>query len=223
MSQTIVITGANRGIGLELVKRYTELGHQVFALCRKSSPELEKTGATVFEGVEVTDFEAQKKVAAKIEAKVDLLICNAGIFLAETFDKLKGGDFAAIEQQFQVNTLGPLKTLMSFVDHLKKDSKVAMITSRMGSIADNTSGGYYGYRLSKGALNNLCQSLSFDLRLRSVNIGVFHPGWVQTEMTGKTGDLTPVQSSKLLVQRISELNEKTNMGFWHPEGETLPW
>lgn len=223
MSKTIVITGANRGIGLELVKRYREQGHQVFALCRQSSAELEQTGAHVLSGVEVTDWKALKASAKKVEGSVDLLICNAGIFLSENFEQLMAGDFSSIEKQFQVNTLGPLKTLMSFLPQLNKGAQIAMITSRMGSIEDNTSGGYYGYRLSKGALNNLCQSLSFDLTPRSFTIGVFHPGWVQTEMTGRTGDLTPEASSKLLVQRISELNEKTNMNFWHPNGEILPW
>lgn len=223
MSQKVVITGANRGIGLELAKRYKEAGDNVYALCRKSSDELNSLGVTVLSQVEVTSFEALQAAAQEIKDEVDLLICNAGILRDESFDGLLKGDFSQIEEQFQVNTLGPIKTLMSFMPYLKSGSKVAMITSRMGSIADNTSGSHYGYRMSKGALNNLCQSLSFDLQQKHINIGMFHPGWVQTEMTGRTGHLTPSESSTFLFQRIAELNKKNQMGFWHPDGELLPW
>lgn len=223
MDRNVVITGANRGIGLELVKRYKESGDKVYALCRKSSDELNSLNVTVISNVEVTCFETLKKTAQEIRGEIDLLICNAGILRDEPFTDLQNGDFSKIEEQFQVNTLGPVKTLMSFLPYLKAGSKVAMITSRMGSIADNSSGGHYGYRMSKGALNNLCQSLSFDTQQKKVFIGMFHPGWVQTEMTGRTGHLTALESSTFLFQRINQLSEENQMGFWHPDGELLPW
>lgn len=227
MSQeTVVITGANRGIGLELVKRNREAGRKVYALCRESSAELSETGAQVLEGIDVMDLSALQKAASQIEGSVALLICNAGVLKNETLEDLKSvreESFSSIEQQFHVNTMGPLKTLSCFLAKLKKGSKVAMITSRMGSIEDNTSGGRYGYRLSKGALNNLGRSLAFDLKEEGVSLGLFHPGWVQTEMTGKTGHLTPEESSKKLYQRMEELSLENTSGFWHPDGDLLPW
>lgn len=224
--QTIVITGANRGIGLELVKRNREAGRKVYALCRKSSAELSETGAQVIEGIDVTDLSALKKAASQVEGDVDLLICNAGVLKSETLDDLKSVNeeaLTSIEKQFEVNTMGPIKTLSSFLGKLKKGSRVAMMTSRMGSIEDNTSGGRYGYRLSKGALNNVGRSLAFDLKEEEIALGLFHPGWVQTEMTGKTGHLTPEESSKKLYQRMEELNLENSSGFWHPDGDILPW
>lgn len=223
---TVVITGANRGIGLELVKRNREAGKKVYALCRKSSSELSETGAQVIEGADVTDLNALKQAATQVQGEIDLLICNAGVLKNESLEDLKSVNeeaFQSIQQQFEVNTMGPIKTLSCFLSKLKKGSKVAMITSRMGSIEDNTSGGRYGYRLSKGALNNVGRSLAFDLKEEEIALGLFHPGWVQTEMTGKTGNLTPEESSQRLYQRMQELNLENASGFWHPDGDILPW
>lgn len=224
--KTVVITGANRGIGLELVKRNREAGRKVYALCRKSSAELSEMGAQVIEGIDVTDLDELKKARGQVEGPIDLLICNAGVLQTETLEDLKSINEKAlnsIRKQFEVNTLGPIKTLSCFLDKLKEGSKVAMMTSRMGSIEDNTSGGRYGYRLSKGALNNVGRSLAFDLKGEGIALGLFHPGWVQTEMTGKTGHLTAKESSQKLYQRMEELSLENTSSFWHPDGQILPW
>lgn len=224
--EIVVITGTNRGIGLELVKRNREAGKKVYALCRKGSLELSETGAQVVEGVDVTDLNSLRKACAQVEGEVDLLICNAGVLKNESLEDLKSvseDSFQSIQQQFDVNTMGPIKTLSCFLEKLKEGSKVAMITSRMGSIEDNTSGGRYGYRLSKGALNNVGRSLALDLKEEDIALGLFHPGWVQTEMTGKTGNLTAEESSQRLFQRMQELDLENTSSFWHPDGDILPW
>jgi NAD(P)-dependent dehydrogenase (short-subunit alcohol dehydrogenase family) len=221
--KTVVITGANRGIGLELTKRFLEQGATVYGLCRQSSTELNSTKARVISGIDVTDLEALKKASLEVEGAVALLICNAGVFTNEDIRQFDQKAIYSCTRQFEVNTLGPLKTVAAFLSKLKAGSKVAMITSRMGSIEDNTSGGYLGYRMSKCALNMATRSLMLDLKPEGIALGLFHPGWVQTEMTGRTGHLTAEESSLLLINRMSELNLETSGHFWHPEGELLPW
>lgn len=222
--KTVVITGANRGIGLELVKRFIESGDRVFGLCRQSSDELKRTGAEVIEGVDVTSLESLKSASRKIVGiNIDLLICNAGLLKNESIDTFGEEDIASCLAQFEVNTLGPLRTFSAFRRQLPKGARVAMITSRMGSIEDNTSGGHYGYRMSKCALNMATRSLVHDFKKDEIAFGLFHPGWVQTEMTGRTGHLSAKESSALLFKRMAELNMESTGGFWHPEGEKLPW
>jgi len=224
MKQTILITGANRGIGLELTKRYLEEGHKVFALCRKTSPELKGLSAEVIEGCDVANLSSLQKIAREIAGvQFDLLICNAGVLNDEQIMKLEEADFESMLYQFNVNSLGPLRTFSTFRRHLTNGAKVAMITSRMGSISDNTSGGHYGYRMSKTALNMATRSLVKDFANDGILFGLFHPGWVQTEMTGHTGQLTAEESSRLLTKRISDLTSDNSGGFWHCNGEELQW
>lgn len=220
----VLITGANRGIGLELTKRYIEQKASVFALCRHSSSDLKATGAKIFEGVDVTQLESLKKVSRELGGvEFDVLICNAGILRDESISQMEDFDLESCLEQYNVNTLGPLRTFASFRRQLKKSSKVVMITSRMGSLADNSSGGHVGYRMSKCALNMATLCLKQEFQHEGFAFGLFHPGWVQTEMTGRTGHLTPEESSRLLVKRIGQLSLETSGSFWHPEGEILPW
>lgn len=223
MSDHVLITGANRGIGLELARKFHLNGDQVTALCRKSSPELRALGIQVIEEVNVTDFDRMRHVASEIGKGIDILICNAGILRNETLETVNNGSFDSIEEQFQVNTLGPLKTVGAFSTRMAKSSKIALITSRMGSIADNSSGGRYGYRMSKCALNIAGKSLALDLAPRGISVAILHPGFVQTDMTGKTGNLKPSESAAHLFQRINQLDLAKTGTFWHCEGEILPW
>ncbi|MBW2629431.1 MAG: SDR family NAD(P)-dependent oxidoreductase, partial [Deltaproteobacteria bacterium] len=148
---TVLITGANRGIGLELSRQLTERGDAVIALCRKPSPELEALGVRLFDGVDVTDRAALEAVSQELgDTKVDVLINNAGILENDTFDSL---DFDQIRRHFEVNTLGALLVTSVMQGHLTRGSKIIIMTSRMGSIDDNGSGSYYAYRISKAALN----------------------------------------------------------------------
>lgn len=219
--QTVLITGANRGIGLALCKTYIAQGWQVIAVCRTASPELTETGARVIAGVDVTDPRALNNLADTLTGKkLDVLINNAGILQRETLGNL---DYASIERQFQINAVAPLRVTEALLGNLQNGSKVAFITSRMGSIADNTSGSYYGYRMSKAALNAAAMSLTRELHPKGIAVAILHPGYVQTAMVNYGGDISAEESARRLSQRIAELNLDNSGTFWHSNGEVLPW
>ncbi|MDX1705092.1 SDR family oxidoreductase [Pseudidiomarina sp.] len=217
----VVITGSNRGIGLALTKKYVERGDRVTALCRSPSAELKELDVNIVEGIDVTDPEGIKKAAAALSDRtVDVLINNAGQLKNEDLGDL---DRDSIEQQFRVNAVGPLLLTEALQPSMREGSKVAMITSRMGSMADNGSGGYYGYRMSKAALNAAGVSLANDLQDHGIAVGMLHPGFVKTDMVDKQGDITPEDAAARLVQRIDELGLSNTGHFRHSNGESLPW
>jgi len=221
MKINVVITGANRGIGLELCRTFQKQGAEVIGICRTASEAIQGLGIQVIEGIDVTNPAHLHSLQEKLKDQpIDILINNAGILSSETVDKM---DFEGILRQFAVNTLGPLRVTMALLKQFRKGSKVAMITSRMGSLSDNTSGGYYGYRMSKAALNAAGVSLAQDLRSHEIAVGLFHPGFVQTEMVGNAGDISPQVAAERLSQRIAELNLENTGTFWHSNGEVLPW
>jgi NAD(P)-dependent dehydrogenase (short-subunit alcohol dehydrogenase family) len=216
-----VITGANRGIGLEIARQLAERGDDVIGVCRQSSPELDKLGVRVEAGVDVGDASSVAELARRLEGvTIDVLVNNAGILRRETLDSV---DFGGVEQQFEVNALGPLRVTSALLPLLSKEAKVAIVTSRMGSIADNGSGGYYGYRMSKAAVNAAGVSLARDLAGRGVAVVLLHPGMVATDMTGKHG-IAPADAARGLIARIDELRLETTGRFVHAgTGEDLPW
>jgi NAD(P)-dependent dehydrogenase (short-subunit alcohol dehydrogenase family) len=216
---TVLITGANRGIGLELSRQLSERGDEIIALCRTASPELRALDLRVVEGVEVTDTAALEKVAEQLgDTQVDILINNAGIFTNETFRDL---DFEEIRRNFEVNALGPLRVTHALQDRLRKGAKIVLITSRMGSIGDNGSGAYYGYRMAKAALNMAGVNLAHEFRGRA-SVAILHPGLVATRMTGFAG-ISTEESAAGLIARIDALRPEDSGGFWHANGERLPW
>ena len=217
----IVITGANRGIGLSFTKQFQEQGCQVYAACRQASSELEASGANIIEGVDFGDAASVERLGAALSGVgIDLLINNAGVLKNEVLGQI---DFESIQAQIEVNAYGPLRVTQALLGNLNDGAKVAMITSRMGSIADNTSGGRYGYRMSKAALNIASVSIAHDVMHRGIAVGIFHPGLVGTEMIGGFGDITPDQAAARLRQRIDELSLENSGTFWHSNGEVLPW
>lgn len=223
--KTAVITGANRGIGLALCHTYLKQGWRVIGLCRHVSDELKNSGAQIVEGIDVTNTETIGRLPQVLQkllqdARIDLLINNAGILRQDTLGSLTN---AEITEQFLVNALAPLKVTEALLDLLAPAAKIAFITSRMGSIADNSSGGYYGYRMSKAALNAGAMSLARDLKARGIAIAILHPGFVQTAMVNFGGDITAEQSAQRLSQRIEELTLKNTGSFLHSNGESLPW
>ncbi len=221
MSQSVLITGANRGIGLALAEHYAQHGAKVTALVRKSSDELAKVATRVIENVDVTDSDSIKAAQQALEnERFDLLINNAGILTEET---LQDFDLDRIRRQLEVNTLAPINLVYHFKGLLVSGAKIAMITSRMGSIEDNGSGGYIGYRLSKAALNAASVSLAHELKEQGVSLALLHPGFVQTEMVNFAGHITPKQAAEGLTKRIAELTLENTGGFWHSNGERLPW
>lgn len=216
-----VVTGANRGIGLELCRQLNDRGADVVGVCRKKSPELAAVGVRVIEGIDVSDDDSVALLGEKLGGeKIDLLINNAGILLRESLDDMS---FDRIREQFEVNSLGPLRVTMTLLDRLESGSKVAIITSRMGSIADNTSGGRYGYRMSKAAVNAAGKSLAHDLKERGVAVAILHPGFVATDMTGRAGNVDPADAAADLLARIDELTLERTGRFLHAKGEELPW
>lgn len=221
MSETVLVTGANRGIGLELVREYVKRGCKVYGVCRKSSAELNDSGAEVIEGIDVASPGSLSTLADKLGgAKLDILINNAGIMSTTPLGSL---DYDAVFEQFKVNAVGPLRVTEALLDNLDKGSKVGMITSRMGSISDNGSGGYYGYRMSKAALNAASVSLARDLNSRGIAVAILHPGFVQTDMVNGNGDITPAEAAQRLAKRIDDLNLKNSGSFWHSKGDMLEW
>lgn len=220
----VLITGANRGIGLELAKLYAARGDAVTGVCRETSDELEDIADQVISGIDLTEPGAMDAVATiteqLLEGPLDILINNAGVFTNETLDDM---DFDRIRTQLEINALVPLELTVALLPLMAEGSKIANITSRMGSITDNGSGAYYGYRASKAALNALGKSLAMDLKPRGIAVAQLHPGYVQTRMVGFSGDITPAQAAAGLAARIDELTLDNTGGFWHSNGQSLPW
>jgi NAD(P)-dependent dehydrogenase (short-subunit alcohol dehydrogenase family) len=218
---TVVITGATRGMGLEFVKQYLAKGDKVIALCRNTSDELSQTSAKVINKVDVGNPECLEKMLPTLsDLKIDLLINNAGVLANETLEDMSA---ATLEYQFRVNAMGPVMVTQMLRQQLVKGAKVALITSRMGSVTDNTSGGRYGYRMSKAALNIAGVSLAHDLKQQEVAVALLHPGYVQTEMVNNNGDITAAVAVERLMLRIEALNLNNTGTFWHSNGEVLPW
>ena len=217
-----LIIGANRGIGLELVRQLKERGEDVIATCRSSSPELDALSVRVESNIDITSGDSVIKLRENLkDTKVDVLIHNAGI--AE-FNSLSNLDPQSILHQFEVNALSPLCCVQTMLSHLSRPAKIILISSRMGSIEDNTSGGSYGYRMSKVALCMAGKSLAVDLKPNGISVGILHPGLVSTRMTGFTSNgIQPKESVKGLIQRIDELTLENTGTFWHSNGEILPW
>lgn len=228
--RTVVITGANRGIGAAMVKICQQKGDNIYALCRHSSPQLDElsthNNVTIVENIDIsTEQGVNNAVAALKSVSIDLLINNAGILRDESLTNLST---ATIIEQFNVNALAPLVLTHALLANLGEGSKIAMITSRMGSLKDNTSGGRYGYRMSKAALNIASLSLAQDLAPKGVSVGIYHPGYVQTDMVnspGKTvnGDISSDVAAANLIGLMDKLTLSESGVFKHANGETLPW
>jgi NAD(P)-dependent dehydrogenase (short-subunit alcohol dehydrogenase family) len=219
---TCLVTGANRGIGYAYCRQMKERGDTVIAICRTASEELKQLGVQVEEGVDIT---SDASVAALYDRlgnmAIDVLMNNAGIAERVTLEDL---NFDSIRQQFEVNALGALRVTHALLPRLKSGSKIGLVTSRMGSIADNTSGSSYGYRMSKVALSMAGKSLAHDLKERGIAVAILHPGLVQTQMTNfAAGGITPEESTKGLVARMDALTLENTGTFWHANGEVLPW
>lgn len=219
---TIVITGANRGIGLELAKQCQARGDQVIAAVREASDELSKAGVEIHERIDVTDEASVVGFAASLKGRdVDVLISNAGILLAR--ESIEDLNWDGIREQFEVNTLGPMRISRALLPNMKSGGKIAIVSSRVGSIADNTSGGRYGYRISKCAVNMAGVCLAHDLKDRGIAVVLLHPGYVRTGLTNMNGNIEPDESARGLIARIDETTMERTGTFWHADGTELPW
>jgi len=215
-----LITGSNRGIGLELCRQLAARGEDVIAVCRQSSPELEALAVRTEAGIELSSEAAIAGLSERL-AGVPLAgaILNAGILEGDGLEDLQAD---SLRRQFEVNALAPLLLARALLPNLSSGSKLALITSRMGSIDDNGSGGYYGYRMSKVALNMAGRSLAIDLKPRGIAVAILHPGMVATRMVGFSG-IPPEQAARGLLERIDALRLENSGRFWHANGEPLPW
>lgn len=219
---TYLITGTNRGIGYEFCRQLQARGETVIAVCRTASEELQQLGVQLETGIDITAADSVAELRDRLkQTAIDVLINNAGIIKRVTLENL---DFDSIREQFETNALGALRVTHALLPNLKAGSKIVLMTSRMGSIEDNTSGSSYGYRMSKVALSMAGKSLAHDLKPHGIAVAILHPGLVQTRMTNFTsGGITPEMSVKGLLARIDELTLENTGTFWHANGEVLPW
>ena len=219
---TVLVTGANRGIGLEYCRQLKARGDQVVAVCRQATPELEALGVRIEDGIELTEEVAIADLVARLDGlALDAVILNAGVLQSMGLEDL---DPEGIRRQFEVNALAPLLLARVLVRQMPRGSKLALMTSRMGSIDDNSSGGSYGYRMSKVALNIAGKSLAIDLAPRGIAVAILHPGLVRTRMIKfNPSGIEPEPAVQGLLMRIDALTLETSGGFWHSNGERLPW
>ena len=223
----ILVTGADRGIGHALCRAYRARGDAVIAACLGDSDELRALSIRVEPDVDVTSDEAVQGLAqrfADTDTTVDILINNAGIAHP---DELGALDYAAIRRQVEVNALGPLRVTEALLDRLKPGATVAFVTSRIGSLGDNHSGGLYGYRISKCAANMVAVNLALDLAKRGIAAVILHPGMVATAMTfdDEHADARPPEeAATALIERIDRAEPGVPPAFWHaPERTIIPW
>lgn len=216
----VLIVGANRGIGLELCRQYHERGDTVFGTCRRRNDAINSAGVRVIENIDVTDDASVDQLPAAIDApEIDVMINNAGILRGDRLDNV---DFSDMAQQYQVNTIGPLRVVRAVRSKLQQGAKVGLVTSRVGSIEDNSSGNNYGYRCSKAAANMVGKNLQHDLAPAGIAVALLHPGLVATDMTGGRG-ISPAEAAGGLIARMDELSMHNTGRFWHAEGYELPW
>jgi NAD(P)-dependent dehydrogenase (short-subunit alcohol dehydrogenase family) len=210
---TVLITGANRGIGLSLAQAHAARGDKVIGVCRKDSPELRATGAQLEPGVDVTDPASLLALVKRLDrTRVHRLWLNAGVLERDRLGGIDAAGFDSLRRQFEVNALGPLRVAQALLDNLGSGSKVVIMTSRMGSMADNDSGGYYGYRASKAAVNAIGKS-----------VYLLHPGYVATDMVGRSGDITPEVAAQRMLELVDRFDMDESGSFHHSNGSALPW
>jgi NAD(P)-dependent dehydrogenase (short-subunit alcohol dehydrogenase family) len=228
-SLTILITGANRGIGLEYVRQYAQAGHTVYATVRDvaSAHELQSLAARHTQvqvlPLDVADITAIRALATQLsELPIDILISNAGIYPPS---RLGTTDPQEWLHAFQVNTLTTYYLAESFLTQLQRaeQGKVIAMTSKMGSITDNGSGGEYIYRSTKTALNMVVKSLALDLQPFNIAVALLHPGWVRTDMGGPNGLINTETSVAGLRKVIDELSVARSGEFIAYDGKTVPW
>ncbi|HZV61066.1 MAG TPA: SDR family oxidoreductase [Methylophilaceae bacterium] len=227
-----LITGANRGIGLEFARQYAEAGWQVHACSRHiDAPAFNRLadkhiGNIHLHELDVSDHSQIDQLAKKVGGTpIDVLINNAGIYPGGNKENFGTIDYEEWVEAFRINTMAPLKMVEAFVDNVAKSSekKIVNITSKMGSIDDNTSGGYYLYRSSKAALNMVVKSLSIDLAPRGITTVVLHPGWVQTDMGGFNAPTPPAESVAGIRRVIAGLRQKDSGKFYDFNGQEILW
>ena len=227
---SIMITGANRGLGLEFARQYAADGWQIFAACRNPEAadalrKLAQAGSVTIFPMDVSDPHSVKRAAANLgNTAIDILLNSAGI-IGKQNQKTGNVDYKSWKDVLNVNTMGPLRVTEAFSDHVARSERklVVTITSGMGSLADNTSGGSIPYRSSKAAVNMVMRSAAVDLAPRGIACVLVNPGWVKTDMGGPGASLTPTDSVAALKSLIATLGLAQSGKFFHYDGREYAW
>ena len=216
----VLITGANRGLGLEFVRQYKQAGWDVVATARQSGPELDALDVRV-ETLDMQDLEAVEKFGDRLD-RLDLLIANAGTYGPRA--ATSAAEARQWGETFVTNTIAPFLLAQSVLPLVEASSgKVIAVSTKMGSIEDNTSGGFIAYRSSKAALNAAWRSLAIEARNRGLAAAVLHPGWVKTRMGGASAPLEPKESIAGMRRVIDGIGLEQSGGFFSYDGTTVPW
>jgi len=219
-----LVTGASRGIGLEFCRQLRARGEDVIAVCRSPTEALAGLGVDIIDNIDVGEPAAVADLAGRVRGRdIDVLINNAGVLRRDRLGTLGSESAGDVMLQFRTNALGPVLVTEALLPNLGEGARVGIVTSRMGSVADNTSGGYYGYRMSKAAVNIAGVSLARDLADRKIAVALLHPGYVRTEMTGQEGFCDVDEAVSGMLARMDELSMENSGSFWHANGEALAW
>ena len=223
--KNILVIGADRGIAHAICLQLLARGDHVIAACLGQGTGLE--GADVIGGIDVTSRKAVGELAATLRSRqprLDWLLHVAGVLGLDEFGKI---DYDDMRRQFEINTLGPLRVVEACAPFLGQGAKVGIVTSRVGSLGDNGSGGMYAYRVSKAAANMVALNLHHDLSKRGVAVVALHPGMVATDLTkdypGTFNYIQPADAARGLIARMDELELSSSGQFRHANGEKLPW
>lgn len=226
---TWLVTGADRGIGASICEQIGARGDKALAACLVDAPELRgKPGVEILTGVDVTSSESIRTLVRQVgDRRIDVLVNNAGLVIER---KLGEFDYDAFHREYAVNALGPLRVVEALLPRMGAGGKIGIVTSRVGSLSENGSGGLYGYRLSKAAANMAGINLAHELKPRGIAVVCLHPGSVRTQMTAGLADqatvgmlVDPATAAKGLIARLDELSLEATGTFRHANGQTLPW
>lgn len=224
----VLVTGANRGLGLEFTRQYAAAGWKVYAACRRPREaaelaEIAQGGRVSVLELDVSEPRTIARAARAVTDPIEVLINGAGI-MGESA-ALGRTDYEAWQEVLRVNTLGPVRVSAAFATHVARSARkvIVTITSRLGSIADNTSGGWIAYRSSKAAVNMAMRNVAIELAGQGVTCVVLSPGWVRTDMGGPGAPLSPSESVAAMRRLIERLGPGDSGKFFHYDGKSLPW
>lgn len=230
---TILISGTNRGLGLELTRQYANDGWRVYACCREpaKAPELTSIaaasgGLVTVHALDTSNAEQRQALAAElIDVPIDVLFNNAGIYGNWDYQRFGETDTEEWLHTFEINVIAPMKMMELFIENVVASElkTIANMSSKMGSMQDNGSGGSYIYRSSKAALNAVSVSAAKNLAERGVKVAILHPGWVRTDMGGPNGDLSVQESANALRNNIASMTDEDSGRFTDIDGTTIPW
>lgn len=230
--KTVLITGSDKGLGLEFTRQYLDAGWQVHATCRRPDEArdlqilAEKNDLLRIHPLDVTDPASIRTLAEALrDGTLDVLLNNAGVYGDQSFRGFGSLDYERWDHAFRVNTMGPIRVSEAFLPQISRSKQrlIVMISTKMASLSDNTSGGAYLYRSSKAGLNAAAKSLALDLHGQGIGVLLLHPGWVQTDMGGEAAPLPPATSIHGMRQVIERFTLAQSGHFFAYDGQEILW